>query len=114
MKKSFLTVALALISAFCVSAVVRTDYQHETASLLKTKLTHAKTAKDSICILYDLLDVLPRSEGREIGDRIYEIATRTGDITTRLDICRQLTAYFNNDRSLAEIEKEVSQIPESQ
>lgn len=97
-----------------MSAVVRTDYQHETASMLKTKLSHANTAKDSICILYDILDVLPRSEGREIGDRIYEIATRTGDITTRLDICRQLTAYFHDDRSLAEIEKEVSLIPKSQ
>jgi len=108
MKRRLLTVALTLITAAVVSAVVRTDYQHETASMLKTKLSHANTAKDSICILYDILDVLPRSEGREIGDRIYEIATRTGDITTRLDICRQLTAYFHDDRSLAEIEKKVS------
>ncbi len=114
MKRRLLTVALTLITAAVVSAVVRTDYQHETASMLKTKLSHANTAKDSICILYDILDVLPRSEGREIGDRIYEIATRTGDITTRLDICRQLTAYFHDDRSLAEIEKEVSLIPKSQ
>lgn len=114
MKRRLLTVALTLITAAVVSAVVRTDYQHETASMLKTKLSHANTAKDSICILYDILDVLPRSEGREIGDRIYEIATRTGDITTRLDICRQLTAYFHDDRSLAEIEKKVSLIPKSQ
>ena len=114
MKRSFLILVLTLMMAVGVSGVVRTDYQHETASMLKTKLAQATSATDSICILYDLFDVLPRSEGRQIGDRIYEIATRTGDNTTRLDICRQMTAYFSDDHSLAEIEKVVSQIPESQ
>lgn len=114
MKKIFLILAAALICLAAAPVAAQNDYQHETAAKLRSRLAAARTAKDSIGILYDMFDVLPRGEIAAIGNQIYGIASRIGDNTTRLDICRQMTACFRDDRSLAEIEKEVSQIPESQ
>lgn len=114
MKKLFLTFTITILLQLAISAKAQTDYQRDTSSKLRISLANAKTPRDSIKILYDIFDVVPRNQEVAIGRQIYDIAKRIGDNSTRLDICRQLTACFRDDRSLAEIEKEVSLIPESQ
>lgn len=114
MKKLFLTFTITILFQLAISAKAQTDYQRDTSSKLRISLANAKTPRDSIKILYDIFDVVPRNQEVAIGRQIYDIAKRIGDNSTCLDICRQLTACFRDDRSLAEIEKEVSRIPESQ
>ena len=94
MKKLFLTFTITILLQLAISAKAQTDYQRDTSSKLRISLANAKTPRDSIKILYDIFDVVPRNQEVAIG--------------------RQITACFRDDRSLAEIEKEVSLIPESQ
>lgn len=110
------------ISLFCAilftanaqtSIINKAESRRQTADKLRAQLAHIKTTEDSIAILYDIFDLLPRKEQPEVGREIYNIAKRIGNDEIRLDICRLLTGCFNGDKFLVEIEKEVQKIPTS-
>lgn len=55
---------------------------------LRTELSQARTASDSVTILCNLYDVLPRDASTAIGDTLYHTAMRADDQRTALDVIR--------------------------
>lgn len=113
MKRIFLTLAAAVVSMTALPVAAQQDYRHETAANIRSELKLAKTPGDSIKIMYNIYDLLPKSEKPAVAREIYAIAERNNDYTTRLDICRVISSCFNDDRVLSQIEREVQRIPSS-
>ena len=59
-----------------------------TVDSLRSELSHARTASDSVTILCNLYDVLPRDASTALGDTLIHTAMRAGDQRTALDIIR--------------------------
>ena len=59
-----------------------------TVDSLRSELSHARTASDSVTILCNLYDVLPRDASTALGDTLINTAMRAGDQRTALDIIR--------------------------
>ena len=85
------------------------------AKILKSRqrLAQAESAKDSIRILYDILDLSPREDYPRVGREIDKVAERSGDVKTRYDVARQIANSIYDDPTLAEIEKHVRSLPKS-
>lgn len=67
---------------------------------LYQRLSYARTPSDSVMILYNLYDLGPKSESREIIFKIYDIAVRTGDEIIELDMLRQWAFYYSEDEKM--------------
>lgn len=126
MKKLLMTLAAVFV---CLTAAAQTapDKQNATASQtntaddrlktamqLRASLRQVKSPHDSIKILYDIFDLVPRQNQLEVARELYEVAKRAGDNKARLDICRQISSILNTDKAFAEIEREIRRIPYSQ
>ena len=85
---------------------------------LNQELTAAATQKDSVRILYNLFDLVPRKEKLPYSDKLYALAERTGRTDVQLDLLRQLSQlanYFDNpDSVFRALNEEVARIPQSQ
>ena len=85
---------------------------------LNKQLAVSTTAKDSIRILYDLFDLVPRKEKIPYGKTLYSVATRAGEDNVRLDILRQLSqltgSMIESDSVYKYLGEEVARIPRSQ
>lgn len=114
MKKTFMTMACVMICTLLSAMHSHADYKHETAARMRARLSTVRTPRDSIRILYDVLDLLPRKEQPPVGLAIDSIASRIGDNAVRLDVARLMTACYDDDRNLARIEDKVASIPASQ
>lgn len=108
MKNLSFNLALFILSFISFSVIGQTP--EETASKLRERLTQSKTPADSIRVLYDVFDVLPQKSRIETGQQIYEIAKRTKNTQTQLDILRRIAAGFDDDKTLGIIEKEANRI----
>ncbi|MBD5329754.1 MAG: sensor histidine kinase [Bacteroides sp.] len=84
---------------------------------LNQKLAHTRSQEDSIKILYDLFDLVPRREKLHYSTELYNLATRLDRNDIRLDLLRQLSqlapAVGNPDSVYRYINEEVSKIPRS-
>ncbi|MDE7441996.1 MAG: hypothetical protein K2M69_07515 [Muribaculaceae bacterium] len=84
---------------------------------LNQKLAHTRSQEDSIKILYDLFDLVPRREKLHYSTELYNLATRLDRNDIRLDLLRQLSqlapAVGNSDSVYRYINEEVSKIPRS-
>ena len=85
---------------------------------LNQELTAAATQKDSVRILYNLFDLVPRKEKLPYSDKLYALAERTGRTDVQLDLLRQLSQlanYFDNpDSVFRALNEEVARLPQSQ
>lgn len=79
---------------------------------LREELAHKHTAADSVRILYHIYDLQPRPRKHETARELYDVAKRSGDYSTQLDILRQMAnIYTNSDSALILIENEANTIP---
>ena len=114
MKTILLTIVCMMICVLSPSFGARADSRQNTAAHVRGQLAAARTQADSIKILYNVLDLLPRKEQPAVARVMDAIALRAGDYDTRLDLARQITACYNDDDSLARIEARVAAFPASQ
>lgn len=84
---------------------------------LNQKLAQTGSQQDSIRILYDLFDLVPRKEKLRYSTQLYNLATRMDRNDIRLDLLRQISqlggALGNADSVYRYVNEEVSKIPRS-
>lgn len=86
------------------NAVAAEKTSEEIADSLYSNLSEASTPTDSLRIMENLFDVLPRGEGSLLGLEIFDVANRAGDSSAALNILRQLAnRYIRNDSMLMEL-----------
>lgn len=94
---------ILLISSPNLPAASRYDTKPLTDSLYR-ELTVAKTPSDSLPIMCNLFDLLPRDVGTLLGVEMFEVADRTGNTSASLEILRNLAnRYTRNDSMLVEL-----------
>lgn len=90
----------------------------EIEKTLNKQLAASTTTRDSIRILYDLFDLVPRKEKIPYGKMLYSVATRESNDKVRLDILRQLSqltgSMIDSDSVYKYLGEEVAKIPRSQ
>lgn len=108
---------LALIAAVLLSVSTSlhagTDSKETEKAGLRNSLQDARSAKDSLKILYDIFDLSTRNQQIEVGEEIYTLAERLGDVSTQLDILRLLTSCYKGDAELKKLEDRISMLPSS-
>lgn len=114
MKKFLFTSFLLIIGFASFSSFGQTDKNEEKAAELRKNLSSVKTTSDSIKILYDIFDLLPRQERVPVGKEIYDLATRSNNSDVRLDILRLISVIYEDEAILKKIQDEISRIPASQ
>lgn len=113
MNRNLTGLILGLAMLFVIPAHGQNDQKEATISSIRQQLSTVKTAKDSLPLYYDILDLTDRKELPGLIQEMYGVATRAGDNSARLDLCRQVTAALRDDSHFAEIEKEVRSLPSS-
>lgn len=93
-----------LLFATATNAGATGKSSDEIADSLYSNLSEASTPTDSLRIMENLFDVLPRREGTYLGLDIFDVANRAGDSSAALNILRQLAnRYISNDSMLMEL-----------
>ena len=115
-KKIFLSLILIVSGANYVYAdAKRVD---ETEKQLNKELASTHSQKDSIRILYNLFDLVPRKEKVKYSTQLYNLATRMGRTEIQLDLLRQLSqlapSLGRTDSVFMYLNEEVAKIPRSQ
>lgn len=82
-----------LIITLCIIALSgeANEKREAISAKLQAQLATTKPAADSIRILYDIFDLAKRSDRDKIARQILEVAERSGNATTQLDMLRHLT-----------------------
>lgn len=111
MKQFLLRLIFPVLCAVCLTAHAQTT--QETVTMLKGQLSTAKTPGDSIRIMLNIFDALPKNERPQTGREIYETATRAQDTHSRITILRHLSACFDDAEILQKIEDELKRLPPS-
>lgn len=111
-KLSFLLFAI-IGGILTLKAATPSEAHHALATHLREGLKTAKTPADSIRILYDVFDVIPRSGQPDVAREIYGVAQRSGDLSTMLDISRLVTAAVKGDNAYVKILENVRKLPDS-
>lgn len=106
---TLLTVIFCALPSFSLSVQER----HDIASNLRASLAQTKSGADSIKILFDIYDVLPRAEKTSAARELYLTAKRNNDISTCLEITRMVSAINTDINTLAKLEAEVKKYPDS-
>lgn len=105
--KRFLTLLLFvfLLQTFQSPANNKVLIQH-----INKELTKADSPKDSIRLLYDLLDLSQRKDQLKIGDKLFELGSRTKNETVQFDVLRQMANITHNDSILRILESRAKKI----
>ena len=96
----FLHIALVLLP-IAAGAMSRTE-RDAIADSLRHELRHAETPADSVGILCNLYDLLPRTASNAIGDTLYHTAMRANDQHTALDVIRNQASRLMRSREALE------------
>lgn len=108
--KHILTSILLLVTSWMG---VRADVQ-VVADSLWIELAEATIPGDSLAIMTNLYDVLPRAKSTQLGQQIYGVAQRANDPVTALDILRnQANRYMRSDSMLKVLRQQALEWPES-
>ena len=79
---------------------------------LEMQLADARTAADSLKILFDIYDLSRSSDKIAVAQRCYEAAVRAGNITAQLDMLRRQANMIEHDTErVSEMEKIVRDMP---
>ena len=104
---------LSVILAFATLA--KADNAHSKRLLLEKyqkELASQATSRDSIKVLYNIFDLSDRAGQKRVGWILYETAGRAGDISTQMDMLRNLAVFYaGNDSVIAELQKLTALIP---
>lgn len=94
---------ILLISSLTLRAASRYDSKPLTDSLYH-ELAVASTPSDSLSVMCNLFDLLPRDVGTLLGVEMFEVADRAGNSSASLEILRNLAnRYMRNDSMLVEL-----------
>lgn len=81
---------------------------------LYTDLANKKTPADSVRVLYNLFDLVPRAQQGDVARQLYDSAQRAGMPEVQLDVLRLLTSLYSSaDHVLDIIENEAGKLPDS-
>ena len=61
---------------------------------LQRELSRSKTVADSLNIMYNIFDITPRKDQKEIGNELYEFAKANKLYDVQLDILRNLSNLY--------------------
>lgn len=101
-KYIFLACLFLLLSVRSTATTEET--QKQIADSLYICLSKAETPADSLWIMENLYDVLPRANGNLLGLELFDVANRAGNSSAALNILRQLAnRYLANDSMLMEL-----------
>lgn len=96
-------IIVAMLFGITDSRAAVPDSKHISDSLF-TRLAKVKTPSDSVVIMWNLFDVLPRDKGSLVGLDLFNVANRAGDTGSALEILRNLgNRYIRNDSMLVEL-----------
>ncbi len=115
MPQRFLSIIITIIalSVSCIKTHATSGTMFVIDSL-RTELHGAKTPTDSLPIMLNLYDVLPREKSNKIGDSLYYTAMRAHDYNSALDIIRnQANRYMRRDSMLRDLTEKALKCPES-
>lgn len=113
MKKLLILCCVAAVAFINFASLADTADRIKTGAALREGLVNAKNASDSIKILYDVFDVLPRNERIPVARELYAIAKNAGETEIQLDVCRLLSTCFEDVDTLRKIVVEVERMPRS-
>lgn len=95
--------AIAMLHVFTMMAASRFDTKELSDSLFRS-LEKADNPADSLVIMGNLFDIMPRDSGTLVGVEMFDVANRAGDTSAALEILRNLTNRYNrNDSMLVEL-----------
>ena len=84
------------------------------ADRLYADLANQKTPADSVRVLYNLFDLVPRAQQGDVAHQLYDSAQRARMPEVQLDVLRLLTSLYSSaDHVLDIIEKEAGKLPDS-
>lgn len=103
-----------LLSGLCLISVSMPAFGNELVDSLYLELEHASTPEDSIVVMGNLFDVLPRFNATQMGWKLYEVAERTQKDTIALEMIRSLAnRSVRNDSILCDLYDRALKYPES-
>ena len=112
-----------ILSIIVILAGVNYSYANakrvdEIEAKLNKELASAQSQKDSVRILYNLFDLVPRKEKLHYSDKLYSLADRMGRNDIKLNLLRELSqigsTLGNQDSVFRKLNEEVAKIPRSQ
>lgn len=105
---------LIIYISILLPLAVRAERAREIADSLFRELAVASSPGDSVPIMCNLYDLLPRKSSTDIGFRLVETADRAGDSGTALDIIRnQANRYLRSDSMLEVLRNRAVRFSES-
>lgn len=118
MKRKFiLSLSAILLSVLCLRAESAGERNTQLIDSLEQVLAKTNTAKDSVPILYDLLDLARYSDRPAAAERLLETARRGATRSVQFDIMRRLAAIYTNGRikvdRILPLVNEVAAMPQS-
>lgn len=113
LKRSFfVTLLLVMINVTTVKA--QPEWAGKAVDSLRTSLSEAHTPADSLPILLNLFDLLPRVPSNAISDTVYHVAVRAGKNAEALDMIRaQANRFMRSDSMLKVLTARAKSFPES-
>lgn len=112
MKRFVGIILITLITILSAQGQTRSAAQIETImGQLEGNLKNAKTAKDSVKILYDLFDIAPRAKKPAAINQLFVTAARAGMQKEALDAARQMTTFYNSEEGLKYIRDVIAPLP---
>ena len=84
------------------------------AKRIESELKTATTPTDSLRILYNALDLSPKSERIRMGEMIYDICVRIGRPGPALDVLRIMSQCRRDSAFMANLQKKALALPQSQ
>lgn len=115
MIKRYLLIIAVLMTVCLQSSALNVESEKQK---LEKKLNEADGYQDSVKILYDLFDLVPRRSKVEYARTLYDIAKRRNDMEVRLDVLRQVSQLSsvieNKDSMYRALNNEVASLPDSE
>ncbi|MDE7180201.1 MAG: hypothetical protein K2N88_03270 [Muribaculaceae bacterium] len=114
MNKIFLLAASLMMLLTTLTASAQDFDKLKEAKRIESELKTATTPTDSLRILYNALDLSPKSERIRIGEKIYDICVRIGRPGPALDVLRIMSQCRRDSAFMANLQKKALALPQSQ
>lgn len=99
------------MAVFSMSAEITDSQRDSLVANLKSDLKDARTARDSVRILYNIFDLSNLQQMADISWTLYETAVRADDQAAQLDMLRNMGSFYvYNDSVISELLNKASHI----
>lgn len=103
---------LTLLFSVFFSATAAEEDTEEILENLNIELSGARTARDSVRILYNIFDISDTRSKAETAWVLYDVACRAEDLPAQLDMLRNLAVFYvRSDSTITELIKKTALIP---